>query len=141
MALGSAALVVDKCSASVSDPHHKSVCRQSQSANPSAPAHSARPPQNVHGPGFCDFQKPPRNLLRICIKSVSCKPPFVIFYAQAHAAFILLQNCASRCSGTHNLAYRLQVLSIKIIPAEHPNKGMHSVTNSFTNSLVVYYYE
>ena len=24
---------------------------------PSAPAHSARPPQNMHRPGFCDFQK------------------------------------------------------------------------------------
>ena len=24
---------------------------------PSAPAHSARPPQNMRGPGFCDFQK------------------------------------------------------------------------------------
>ena len=24
---------------------------------PSAPAHSARPPQNVRPPGFCDFQK------------------------------------------------------------------------------------
>jgi hypothetical protein len=24
---------------------------------PSAPAHSARPPQKMQGPGFCDFQK------------------------------------------------------------------------------------
>ena len=52
---------------------------------PSAPAHSARPPQNMRGPGFYDFQKTlasaeraektysPWNLLRIWIECVFFK--------------------------------------------------------------------
>ena len=59
--------------------------------SPSAPAHSARPPQKVRGPGFCDFQKTIAsaesaekshagwNLLRICIENASFKMPLLCF--------------------------------------------------------------
>ena len=55
---------------------------------PTAPAHSARPLQKMHRPGFCDFhfarhspsemQKnyPRWNLIRICIKNAICKTAF-----------------------------------------------------------------
>ena len=62
-AIESAALVVDrswrvKPKAQVRNCKSQ-ICRSLTplKSPPSAPAHSARPPQTDHGPGFCDFQK------------------------------------------------------------------------------------
>ena len=63
VALESAALAVWQelaCQIHNQSPHHQiQICRSLTplKSPPSAPAHSARPTQNDHGPGFCDFQK------------------------------------------------------------------------------------
>ena len=105
-AIESAALVVDKSwrvgpKAKAKATSQITSCRSLTplKSPTSAPAHSARPPQNDHPPDFCDFhfarhwpsemQKTyaPWILMRFCIKNVSCKTHFACIFALHHLFF------------------------------------------------------
>ena len=119
-------------------PFRKSQICRSQTpliSPPSAPAHSARPPQIDRRPGFCDFQKTlasaergAKNLCRtdidvnLCQKCKLQDTTFIIFLFQLTFRIIFFQKSASRLSGEHIFEKQLRALSIEIFTFLTPKR-------------------
>ena len=138
-AIESAALVVDKRWRVGSKPKATSSISSLQISDPlkispSGPAHSARPLQKVHGPGFCDFHKTLASAERAAKKLFStdhdanlhqkCKlqdASFIILMLQLTFRITFFENCASCLGGEHNFAKRFHASSIENFTFLTPN--------------------